>query len=270
MGEPIDHILPVLWGGGSNGKSLITEVMLDVFGEYGDKASPELLLEKHGTAHPTEKADLHGKRLVLATETDAGRRLSESVVKELTGGDTIHARRMREDFWSFRPSHTVMLVTNHKPRVVGTDHGIWRRLALVPFNVRFWDADKGETGPEELKADKALKAKLKPELGGILRRLVAGCLEWQRGGLRLPKAVTDATSIYRAAEDVLADFIEDNCRLSPEGECKASDLRSRYEEWAKRCGEKPISNRRLGEYLADRGVEKRRSNGLFYTGILLL
>jgi hypothetical protein len=132
-GEVIDHVLPILHGSGSNGKSLLTETMLEVFGDYADKASSDLLLVKHGESHPTEKADLFGKRLVFAVETDEGRRLSESLTKELTGGDTIKARRMREDFWSFKPQHTVVLVTNHKPRVAGTDHAMWRRLTLVPF-----------------------------------------------------------------------------------------------------------------------------------------
>ncbi len=126
-----------------------------------------------GDRHPTELADLHGKRFVAAVETADGGRLSEALVKELTGGDSIRARRMREDFWQFRPSHTVVLATNHKPTIRGTDHGIWRRIRLVPFTVTIPDAEQ----------DKQLTSKLRAEWPAILRWAVAGCIDWQRNGL---------------------------------------------------------------------------------------
>ena len=128
VGQVIEHVLPILWGKGANGKSVLVETMLHVFGpDYGCKAASDLLLAKRIDSHPTERADLHGKRLVACVETDENRRLAEGLVKELTGGDTIKARRMREDFWSFKPQHTALLVSNHKPEVRGTDNGIWRR-----------------------------------------------------------------------------------------------------------------------------------------------
>jgi putative DNA primase/helicase len=92
------------------------------------------LLAKRGS-HPTELADLFGARLVASVEVEDGRRLAESLVKQLTGGDRIKARRMREDFWEFAPTHKVFLAANHKPVVRGTDHAIWRRIKLVPFDV---------------------------------------------------------------------------------------------------------------------------------------
>ena len=270
VGEVIEHILPIWHGIGSNGKSLVTETCIEAFGEYGDKASSDLLLVKQGTAHPTEKADLHGKRLVFAVETDDGRRLSEALAKELTGGDTIKARRMREDFWSFKPSHTVVLVTNHKPRVKGTDHGIWRRLRLVPFNQKFWDASRGESGPPELQADKKLKAKLQAEMPGILRWLAHACVEWQREGLGQPEAIAAATAEYRAKEDILGAFVEECCYVADNCECSAADVRIKYEEWCKSNGDKPVSGRRLGEYLTDQGVGRRKSHGsVVYTGLAL-
>src|SRR5690606_27269542 len=142
---------------------------------------------------------LFGKRLVVCCETEDNRRFAEAAVKELCGGDTVKARRMREDFWSFKPSHTLMLVTNHKPVVKGTDNGIWRRLRLIPFNQRFWDPNRGESGPPELQADSRLKDKLRPELAGIVAWLVRGCIEWQREGLGQPDEVTAATAEYRDA-----------------------------------------------------------------------
>src|SRR5262249_18726722 len=125
VGQVVEHVLPIFWGRGANGKSVIAETMQDVFGEYGGKAPGDPLLVKRGEVHPTERAGLHGKRLVMCMETDEGRRMSEAITKELTGGDTVTARRVKEDFWSFKPSHTLVLATNHKPRVHGSDHAIW-------------------------------------------------------------------------------------------------------------------------------------------------
>lgn len=268
VGEVTEHILPILHGVGSNGKSLVMETLLDVFGpDYAGKASTELLLESNGNQHPTSKAALHGKRLIVCNESDSHRRLAEATVKELSGGDTITARRMREDEWSYKPSHTPFMVTNHKPLVTGTDHGLWRRLPLVPFEHRFWDADKGETGPEEYRADKYLKGKLKVEYPGILKWLVAACLEWQREGLGMPTEVATATAGYRESMDVLATFLGECCILDANIGCKASDLRKTYEKWCEENGEKPINGRRFGEQLVERGVTKRISNGTWYSGI---
>lgn len=269
IGEVIEHVLPIFWGSGSNGKSRVTETMLGILGEYAGKASPDLLLTTSGDTHPTEKTDLFGRRLVFAVETDEGRRLSEAVAKEITGGDTVKARRMRENFWEFRPSHTVILVTNCKPRVKGTDHSVWRRLRLVPFLKRFWDASRGESGPPELQADKGLEHKLRAEYGGILNWLVGGCLDWQRHGLGEPEKVKAATAEYRAAEDVLAEFIDETCIMGAGHSTRATDVRRKLDEWCKANGERSISTRRLGEYLAEQGIVKRKSNGTWYEGLML-
>ena len=143
--------------------------------------------------------------------------------KELSGGDKITARWMRQNFFTFKPSHTLILVSNHKPRVSGTDHGLWRRLKLIPFTQRFWNEDAGENGPIELRADKQLKDKLRGELDGILSWMVRGCIDWQQHGLGEPVAVVAATNDYRAAEDILAVFIADCCEL---GKHAPSVLRS--------------------------------------------
>jgi putative DNA primase/helicase len=226
-------------------------------------------LDVRGNRHPTEKADLHGKRLIVCNETDQTSTFAETTLKELTGGDTVKARRMREDFWSFRPSHTLMLVTNHKPIVRGTDHGVWRRLRLLPFTQTFWDRAKGETGPDEYEADPRLKDKLRPELAGIVSWLVRGCIAWQRQGLGQPAEVTAATADYRGSMDVLAAFLDECCTLGEGFTVKATDIRARYEEWCKGMGERPISGRRFGEQLRERGVTKRVSNGTWYSGVAI-
>lgn len=153
------------------------------------------MAKKH-ESHPTELAKLFRKRLVVAIETEEGRRLNETLVKELTGGNPITARRMREDFWTFDPTHKVFLATNHKPAVRGTDEGIWRRIKEVPFKIRIADN----------KADKSVLDRLKLERAGILAWCVRGCFEWQKSGLQEPKSVTQTTSEYRESQDVLARF----------------------------------------------------------------
>ncbi len=272
IGEVQEHILPVLWGNGSNGKSLFIETVLHVLGkDYASTIVSDLLLVSQHDQHPTERADLFGKRLVACVETDDNRKLSESAVKVLTGGDTIKARRMREDFWEFQPSHTVLLVTNHKPVVQGTDHGIWRRLRLIPFTTKFWDPDKGETGPPELEADKKLGEKLKVESAGILRWCVDGCLDWQRHGLVDPPEVRAATADYRRDMDVIGAFI-DQCCLVGNGalRVKGKSLYAAYRQWAESSGERLVSQRQFGLSMTDRDIERIKSHGAtWYVGIAL-
>ncbi len=249
-----EQILSIWHGIGANGKSTILNALMEMLGpDYAMKATADLLLMKHDAAHPTALTDLHGKRLVACIETDDGRRLAEALVKELTGGDPIRARRMREDFWQFMPTHKVVLACNHKPTVRGTDHAIWRRLKLVPFSVVI---------PAE-ERDKHLPAKLREELPGILAWAVRGCLDWQRYGLGEPKAVADATSAYQDAEDTLLNFIGECCVVG-DFRVRASDLLTAYQQWA---GDKHMTQRRLGRALTERGVERFHSGGIWYRGI---
>src|SRR5262249_44971056 len=128
-GDVREHLLTFLWGDGSNGKSTLIEVIQAVVGpDYCGPAPDGLLMARHGDAHPTEVASLFGKRLVVGTETREGGRLDEARVKRLTGGDKLAARRMREDFWDFDPTHKLIVCTNHRPKIVNQDHGIWRRV----------------------------------------------------------------------------------------------------------------------------------------------
>ena len=150
-GRVVSHILPIFHGEGGNGKgTLINHAVLPALGDYADAADADLLTARTFDAHPTGVADLCGLRLAVLHETDAGRHLAEGTVKRLTGGDRLKARRMREDFWSFDPSHTFVMLTNHRPIVTGTDEGIWRRLRLVPWEVVIPAADRDEELPDTL------------------------------------------------------------------------------------------------------------------------
>jgi putative DNA primase/helicase len=262
VGEVIEHILPIFYGVGANGKSVLLETFCGMLGpDYAMNAPTALLMATKSDRHPTELADLHGKRFVAAVETADGGRLSESLVKELTGGDSIRARRMRENFWQFRPSHTVVLATNHKPTIRGTDHGIWRRIRLVPFVVTIPDTEQ----------DKQLTQKLRGEWPMILRWAVAGCLDWQRNGLQAPDEVLQATEEYRADMDVLGEFIHERCEVEAGSETRASDLYRDYKGWSEKRGEYVESQKRFGTRLGERGFIRRPTrNGILYRGIGLL
>ncbi|AEG14986.1 phage/plasmid primase, P4 family [Desulfofundulus kuznetsovii DSM 6115] len=254
-GDTSEHVLFILHGSGRNGKSTFLNTLLALLGDYGMTAAPDLLMAKQNDRHPTELADLFGKRLVVSIESDEGRRLAESLIKQLTGGDKIKARRMREDFWEFSPSHKLWLATNHKPRVRGTDVAIWSRLKLIPFAVTF---------PED-KQDKQLAKKLLAELPGILRWAVEGCLTWQRDGLGVPEEVKAATESYRQEQDVLAAFLNECCIINPLAKVAARNLYKAYVDWCGENGEHPLAQRNFGMRLAERGfVSKKGTAGRYF------
>jgi putative DNA primase/helicase len=183
LGKVIEHVLAVLYGTGANGKTTLVESVSRAFGDYASPIDPGLLITRKGEAHPTGEASLFKLRLAITHETDEGRRLAEATVKRLTGGDKVTARRMREDFWTFEPSHSIVMTTNHKPLVCGTDEGIWRRLRFVPFPVVI---------PED-ERDGKLSERLAIEADGILAWIVAGYRAWKDRGLAEPSQVTEAT-----------------------------------------------------------------------------
>jgi putative DNA primase/helicase len=272
-GDVSEHILPILWGCGANGKSTLVNAVMGVLGtDYVLKANHELLTLRSGGRHPTEQAQLHGKRLVVASESAAGELLDESLVKDLTGGEPITARRMKGDFWTFWPTHKVWLLTNHKPHVYGNDHGIWRRLALLPFEVTFWNADdaavRAKKLPENLRQDKRLPAKLRAEAPGILAWAVRGCLGWQRRGLDIPARVSQATGAYRDEQDRLGDFLAEQCRQAPDLRVRAQDLWQCYLRWCDSSNEKkPLSRTAFGEHLTAKGFRRFTNNGTWYEGL---
>lgn len=250
-GETSEQCLFILWGSGANGKSTFVNTLLTLLGPYAMKATAELLMVTRNDRHPTERADLFGQRFVAAIETEEGGRLNEVFVKEATGGDPIRARRMREDFWQFNPTHKVFLATNHKPVIRGTDHAIWRRIKLVPFTVTIPDADQ----------DKQLPSKLHAELPGILAWAVRGCLDWQQKGLGEPAEVTNATAGYRQEMDVFEGFLADECFRLPHVQVKASDLYDAYTRWCQTNDVEALSKRTFGLRLSDSGCTPEKGTG---------
>jgi putative DNA primase/helicase len=267
-GDVREQTLHIHHGTGSNGKSVELNAFMETVGaDYAMKAPPDLLIAKRNETHPTERADLFGKRFVAAIETGDGQRLDETLVKELTGGDPIRARRMREDFWEFQPSHKVVMCSNHKPRVKGTDNAIWRRLRLVPYDVTFWNPDDGYGGPDELRQDKTLAEKLRAEAEGILRWCVRGCIEWQSSGLGMPDSVSTATADYRDGEDIIGRFLADNCEHG--GKVRFAVLYEQLKEWCDEGGDNLPSRKAVAQYLVHNGYEKQPGGVRWYHGLTL-
>ncbi|MCI1711859.1 MAG: phage/plasmid primase, P4 family [Chiayiivirga sp.] len=244
-----DHLLPILWGSGANGKSTFLGALQAVLGDYAGTAAPGLLIQKHGTDHPTGLADLHGKRLVIVSETGEAGRLNEEVVKALTGGDKIKARRMRQDHFEFVISHLLALQSNHRPRVTGTDEGIWRRLRLIPFTV---------TIPPD-RRDRALPEKLRAELAGILVWCWRGWLRYQAHGFNTPQAVQIATAEYRDASDQVGAFLTECCEVGDYFTVSSGDLYRAYQQWTQDAGERAVNQRDFGLRLAERGFQSART-----------
>lgn len=256
-----EQCLVVLHGGGSNGKSTFVGTWLELLGpDYASKAPSDLLLVNYGQSHPTGLTDLAGRRLVACIESGEGRSLNETLVKELTGGDTIRARRMREDFWEFKPSHKIVLCTNHKPTIRGRDVGIWRRIRLVPFKARFDEETKDRQMPE----------KLRRELPGILNWAIEGFRKWKASGLNNPEAIKRATKDYQDAQDELGEFIAECCdapatpEIASNYKVRARDLYDAYVVWA---GDSYMSQKKFGGAIEERGFRKFRSNGIWYCGL---
>lgn len=244
-GRITEHVLPICFGEGANGKGTFITAVLRALGDYGDAADPELLTARSFSAHPTGTADLFGRRLAVLQEGDAGRHLAEGTVKRLTGGDRIKARRMREDFWHFEPSHMFVMLTNHKPIVRGTDEGIWRRLRLIPWDVVI-PADE---------RDEHLGDRLALEADAVLAWLVAGYRAWRRDGLAEPTEVTTATAAYRAESDVIGRFLTERCVIAPAARVRSSELYGHWSKWCAGEGEEPGTNKAFTTALQNRGFD---------------
>ena len=257
-GSVQEQKLFILYGIGANGKSTIVGILMEVLGSFAKLAAPNLLLSSTQVRHPTELADLMGARLVVASEMPENGKLNENQVKQLTGGDTIKGRFMRQDFFEFKPTHKFMIMTNHKPSIQGSDIGIWRRIHLIPFLVVIPTEEQDQDLPE----------RLKKELSGILRWCVEGCADWLEQGLNPPEVVTAATAEYRQDQDVFSQFLDDCCTMRSEKQVRANVIYKRYQDWCLDCGELAMSQVTFWQRLSEKGITKTKtSQGMNYRGI---
>lgn len=234
------------FGDGSNGKSTFRSLVQAMMGDYAVAAPRGLVIASPNgqEPHPAELARLYGKRFVACAEVGEGERFAEAKIKDLTGGDIIAVRRMNENWWDLYPTHKLDCYGNHKPKVTGSDNGIWRRIRLVPWLVTVTEGMK----------DRDLAQKLRAELPGILAWGVAGCLEWQRNGLAEPPEVLAASAAYRTESDVLGEFLVRHCVFGDGERCARKDLRKRYETWCEELGHYTLGARALATRLKQNGV----------------
>ena len=250
-GSTAAHALFFLYGTGANGKSVFTNVIATILGDYATTSPMDTFVETRGDRHPTDLAGLRGARFVTAIETEQGRRWAESKVKAITGGDMVSARFMRQDFFSYLPQFKPVIVGNHKPSIRNIDEAMRRRLHLIPFTV---------TIPPD-RRDGQLTDKLLAERDGILAWALEGCLAWQREGLKPPKVVVDATDEYFDEEDAVGEFIEEECQRHPQVRVSVADVFQRWQEWANRRGEHIGTSRWLMQQLCNRRFERTRLHG---------
>lgn len=218
----------VFFGSGANGKSVFLDTLAGLMGDYGSEAPPSLVTSRTNDEHPTEIADLCGKRLVVASETEEGAKLRIQLVKRLTGNARIKGRFMRQDYFEFPRTHKLVLVTNNKPLIRETTNAVWRRVRLIPFTV---------TIPRK-EQDPQLLAKLRGEWPGILAWAVQGCLDWQANGMQAPPEVVIATEEYQAEQDPLRDYLAERCILAADAYATRSESYPDYQDWANKVGER--------------------------------
>lgn len=267
-----EHVMPVFWGQGRNGKSMIVETIRHALGPLAGPVLPEMLLDQgyfrsSGGPSPDIMA-LKGLRLAFASETDEGRRISSSKVKMLTGGDSLKARNPHDRYeTTFQPTHKLFLMTNHKPHADANDFAFWERLHLVPFMLSF--VTRVPSAENERAADPGLPAKLRDEAPGILSWLVRGCLEWQQSGLDPPMLVREATQQYRKDEDLVGEFIDARCMTGDTYSVKATDLYTAFTDWyVENCGARVPSQKKFGTMMGKK-FEKRKTPQWVYFGLML-
>jgi putative DNA primase/helicase len=245
-----EHKFCFAYGTGANGKGTFINTVSGILGDYATTADMATFIATKNERHPTDLAKLAGARLVVAQETQRGRRWDETKIKALTGGDRITARFMRCDFFDFTPTFKLFIVGNYKPRLGSIDEAMRRRLLIVPFTVSI--------PPDERDPD--LAEKLKPEWPAILRWVIEGCQEWQRVGLAPPAIVRNTTAEYFAEQDLLQQWLDECVRDGgPHAHTRTRDLFVSWKAWCEDRNLRPGSERSLSEALADRGYEKARN-----------
>jgi putative DNA primase/helicase len=208
-------------------------------------------MSRDNRSSTNDVAALRGSRLVKVSEFDDTERLAEAQIKTLTGGDPVSCRFLYCESFTYTPTYKILLIGNHKPKVRGTDHGIWRRLHLLNFGV---------TIPEE-ERNPHLQDELLAELPGILAWSVQGCLDWQVKGLAAPDAVKAATEEYRHSEDVFQLWVDECCVTGNQHVTPAAELLVSFIEYSKLRG---TSTTKFGRMLSDAGYLKEKPNGLIW------
>jgi putative DNA primase/helicase len=253
VGADLEESLPIWYGIGRNGKTTTARTVRHGLGEYGKKAAEGLLMARRNEQHPTEMAALSGARFVVSEEVEQGKRLNESRVKELTGGEPPQARFMHCDFFHLEQTFTIFLLVNHRPEIAGTDKGIWGRVRLVPWTVSIPFA-------EQRPMDEMV-AELSADGAWMLRWMVAGFADWQAEPHWIAAEVLLATEEYRCEQDQLAGFLADACEEKPFATVVVTELHAAYASWSETAGEVVLGKIALGKAMRSRGFTQKKATG---------
>ncbi len=259
-GDISEHYISVFLGGGRNGKGTILETIMDIMGDFASPIESEMLLDQgrsKSSAGPSpDTMMLKGKRLVIASETDEGRRVSSARVKWLTGGDTLTGRNPHDKFpTKFKPSHKLALMTNNMPEGFTKDYAIFRRTIKIDHTITFV-ADPQK--PNERKIDKGMSEKLKAEYPGILAWLVSGAITFLDKGLNPPASILAATETLRNEEDLIGQFLDHTTEETEPGErITYKELFVTFSKWWKEnISETPRSSIWFSKQIVQRGYAK--------------
>ena len=263
FGDSRFHVLPVLVGTGANGKSTLLDVVSKILGDYSATMPENFLLETGNSAHPTEIARLRGVRFAMASETRPDGRFNESRVKMLTGGDMLSARFMNQNFFDFKPTHTLFLAVNHLPEVKSGGDGFWRRLRKIDFKKTVAAKDRKENLAELMVAQ---------EGPGILQWMVEGAVRITEHGMTEPDSVMMATQAYRHEEDHIAKFLDEKVLLADKVSVTKTAVYNSYRHWCGENGDKPLAQNNFNREIKSRlGVTESTSVGFkMFVGMELL
>lgn len=242
-----EEVMFFMFGYGANGKSVFINTIFSVLNDYAVTTPSSMLSVKgsdsKGRATP-ELTKIVGARFAVANETQSGERLDEQMVKILVSRERISARQLYSDYFDFKPTHALWVRGNHKPIITGDDHGIWRRIHLIPFERTF---KPGEADPQ-------LEHKLLSERSGILNWMLEGCLKWQEQGLNPPKIITDAGNEYRKESDVLGQWLDELCEIDPIKRTDQKSVYDSYRDWCRDGNFRPMAKAQFTRKLAERGI----------------
>lgn len=259
-GDYSEHKFAAFWGDGRNGKGVLTKLLQWLYGDYAGVIQFASLLDagqRRGSDASPDLAKLPGMRAVFTGEPKKGTKLDDGLVKQISGGDDLTVRKLNKDFFDLKPTFKLTLAFNNKPRIQDDTHGMWTRIALVPFTVIV---------PEE-RIDKGLLDKLKAEGPGVLNWALDGFRRWREGGLVAPQAILAATAEYRSESDRIGQFLEAATIRDPAGAIASDELYACYEGWARAMEHKPVSKTMFGRELSKRKIEPEKRGTIRRLGI---
>ena len=251
-----------MYGQGANGKSVFTNVIVDIFGDYAVTVGVEILMRTKNEGESNRyKAKLAGARFVSCNEIGINDFFDDRKIKEITSRERIPARELYSESFDFKPTHKTWLRGNHKPSVLDATESLWRRLVLIELSKVFTESQRVANLDELI---------LEKERDGILAWMIEGCLEWQNEGLNTPKTIKDATNDYQADTDIIGQWIHQKCELVADFKLKTNQAYFDYQFFIKEMGMHPCSQMTFSKQVSAKGfVVGRTKTGRHFIGLKL-